>query len=104
MRSGSRGRGGLWQKILLVLMLERGDPAGIAWIGPGEVDQGALARGGADSLWWRVGAGKIGPQVGLIAKPARQPTVGGGDGKGEVATLPDVVQRESLGAALNQRQ
>lgn len=104
MRSGSRGRGGLWQKILLVLMLERGDPAGIAWIGPGEVDQGALARGGADSLWWRVGARKVGPQMGLIAQPASQPAVGSSDGKGEVATLPNAVQRGALGSALNQRQ
>ena len=48
--------GVLEQEILLILMLERSDPAGLVWISAGEMNQGALRRGGADSLRGGMGA------------------------------------------------
>lgn len=48
--------GVLEQEILLVLMLERSDPTGLVGISAGEMNQGALRRGGTDSLRGWMGA------------------------------------------------
>lgn len=90
------------QKMLLMLVLERGDPAGLVRISSGEMNEGALAGGGASALGWRVGAGKMGSEVGLIAQPACPPAVGGGDGEGEISKVPNPVESLTMGRGINQ--
>ena len=77
------------EKVLLVLELERGDPAELVRISSGEMGQGALTRCGVDSLRRWVGSRQMSSKMRLIAQPACQPAVGGGDGKGIVARAPD---------------
>lgn len=86
-----------------MLVLERSDPTGLVWISTGEVKEGALRGGGADALRRRMGAGKMRPQMGLIAQPTAQPAIRGGDGKREGAKPPDPVQGLALGDLTNQR-
>jgi len=92
------------QKVLLMLMLERSDPAGLIWISTGEVNEGALRGGGADTLRRRVGAGKMRPQMRLIAQPTSQPAIRGGNGKGEAAKPPDPMERLTLARFVDQRE
>lgn len=91
------GTGVLGQEVLLMLLLERSDPTRLVRISLGEMDQGALRRGGADALGWRVGSRKVGSEMGLIGQPAGEPAIRGGDRKGEVAQPPDAVQGLAFG-------
>ncbi len=85
------------QEVLLMLELERSDRAGLTGVSLGEVPEGGI--GGAMMLsprWW-VGLPEMTAQVGLIAQPALEPAVGGGDGEREAVLMPDTVKCLSLG-------
>lgn len=91
------------QEVLLVLMLERGDPTRLVRISLGEMDQGALRCAGTHALGRWANARKVGSEVGLVAQPAGEPAIGGGDGKRKAAQPPDAVQGLASGGLLDQR-
>ena len=90
-------------EVLLVLMLERGDPTRLVRISLGEMNQGALRRAGTDALGWRMGARKMAPEVGLAAQPSCEPAIGGGDGKRKAPQAPDAMQGLAFSGLMDQR-
>lgn len=92
----------LWEKMLLVLVLERSDPAALIGKSLREMQKG---RGGGRAhvaSWRRMGAGEVGAKVCLMLLPTLEPAISGGDGKREASLMPEAMKRGSLSDSVNQ--
>lgn len=91
-RDPSRSSAQSDQEILLVLVLERSDATALVEVSLREMEKSGGGSRAHVAAWWSPGARQMGAKVCLIAMPATEPAIGGGDREGKPTLMPDLVE------------